>query len=315
MTTLHQTDVDGVQCFWVDSERPTLSAGLMFRCGIADEPLQESGWLHMLEHLALHDRGGGALHVNGSVTPLLTMFESHGPADQVVDHLTGVTRWLNDPELEELERERGVLRAEAATRGGPVVRAFGWRYGAKGPGVVGMGESGLGRATPDALRARARQVFTQGNAALVLDGPPPASLSLTLPVGELRPPAPAVPCEDKLPAGYVDDAGVVISGVVPRSASATILPELLQRALRTEFRDIAGGSYAPWCTYEGVDQENALVIAGSDVSRELLPTLVRRTLKLVRRMADDGPEAGRLEEIIEARAQAMSDPYLSLIHI
>ena len=93
MTTLHQTNVDGVQCFWVDSGRPTLSAGLMFRCGIADEPLQESGWLHMLEHLALHDRGGGALHVNGSVTPLLTMFESHGPADQVVDHLTGVTRW------------------------------------------------------------------------------------------------------------------------------------------------------------------------------------------------------------------------------
>lgn len=309
MTTLHQTDIDGVRSFWVDSGRPTLSAVLLFRCGSADEPLHESGWLHMLEHLALHDRGGGALHVNGSVSPLITTFEAHGPAEQVVNHLRGVTQWLNDPVFAELERERGVLRAEAATRGGPGVRAFGWRYGARGPGVLAMGESGLGRATPDGLQVLARQVFTQGNAALVLDGPPPPGLELTLPPGELLTPARAVPCEDNLPAGYVDESGVVISGVVPRSADATFVPELLQRALRAEFRDVAGGSYAPWCTYEGVDHDNALVLAGSDVSRELLPTLAPKTLDLVRRIAENGPDAAQLSELVEARAQAMSDPY------
>ncbi|MBO0845303.1 MAG: hypothetical protein J2P22_07820 [Nocardioides sp.] len=43
MADVHQTRVDGVRCFWVDSGRPTLSALLLFRFGIADEPIVEAG--------------------------------------------------------------------------------------------------------------------------------------------------------------------------------------------------------------------------------------------------------------------------------
>jgi hypothetical protein len=310
MTTLHQTEVDGVRCFWVDSGRPTLASWLLFRSGSADEPLNESGWLHLLEHSVLHGKGGGALHVNGFVSPLITGFETHGPAQQVISHLREVTAWLADPDLTDLNRERGVLRAEAGLRGGgPGERALAWRYGSRGPGVLAMGEPGLGRATPDGLRERSHRVFTQGNAALVLDGPPPDDLELHLPAGELLSMRPAVPCEDQLPAWYVDQAGLVLSGVVARSTAATLLSDLLQRDVRERFRNQDGASYAPWSWYEAVDADNALVVVGADIAREAYPTLAKSATKLVRWLSDDGPKADHLRELVESRVQGVNDPY------
>ena len=309
MMTLHQTHVDGVQCFWVESGRPTLGCWLLFRAGSADEPLNQSGWLHLLEHSVLHGRGGGALHVNGFVSPLITGFETHGPTQQVTRHLRDVTAWLADPNLTDLDRERAVLRAEAGMRGGPGERALAWRYGSRGPGVLAMGEPGLGRATPGRLRELAESVFTQGNAALVLDGPPPDDLELSLPPGDLRPARPAVPCEDELPGWYVDPAGLVLSGVVPRGTPGTLLSELLQREVREQFRNQDGASYAPWSWYEAVDPDHALVVVGADIAREAYPTLAKRARKLVRWMADDGPSADQLREQVESRLQAVNDPY------
>jgi hypothetical protein len=306
---VQSTVIDGVQCFWVDSGRPTLASWLLFRSGSADEPLNESGWLHLLEHSVLHGKGGGALHVNGFVSPLITGFETHGPAAQVTRHLGDVTAWLSDPDLRDLDRERGVLRAEAGLRGGPGERAFAWRYGSRGPGVVAMGEPGLGRATPQRLQPLASRVFTQGNAVLVLDGPPPDDLALRLPAGGLRPISPAVPCEDELPAWYVDPAGLVLSGVVTRSPAGTVLPDLLQRTVREQFRNRDGASYAPWSWYEAVDAEQALAVVGADIATEAYPTLAGRTANLVRLFANEGPPEDHLRELVEARVQAMNDPY------
>src|SRR6187549_1835372 len=127
MTELHETEVDGVRCFWVETSRPTLTAVLVFRFGIVDEPITESGFQHVLEHLALRGRGGGALHVNGQITLLETAFDAHGPAELVSAHFAEVTSWLSAPTFEDLARERGVLRAETDVRGGgPVQRALGW---------------------------------------------------------------------------------------------------------------------------------------------------------------------------------------------
>lgn len=47
--------IDGVETFWTDVARPTTSATLVFRAGMADETLTTSGWVHLLEHLAVHD--------------------------------------------------------------------------------------------------------------------------------------------------------------------------------------------------------------------------------------------------------------------
>ncbi len=309
VTELHDTEIDGVRCFWVDTGRPTLAAQLVFRQGVADEPLPESGWLHLLEHLALHGRGGGALQVNGSVSLLLTSFDAHGPPAEVADHLREVTAWLVDPRFVELERERGVLRAEAETRGGPVTGALGWRYGAQGPGVCAYPEPGLARATADPLRERASRVFTAGNAVLLLDGPPPDNLRLELPDRRLQAPPQAIPCEESLPAAYVDGPGVVVSGVVSRSHEATFVPDLLQRQLRRRLRDEAGGAYAPWAVYEPVDDDRAVVVAGSDLLPELHKTIATVVTELAKDLARRGPEAAALQELVVQRTQALHDPY------
>ena len=311
MSTLHETEIDGVRTFWVETGRPTLAARLMFRQGYADEPLTESGWLHLLEHLALTGRGGGALDVNGSVSPLLLSLDAHGPVDAVAAHLAELTRWLSEPDLERAQHERGVLRAEARLRTGPVPRAFSWRYGAAGPGVSAFAELGLGRATPEALAERARRVLTRGNAVLVLDGPPPEGLTLTLPEGRLLLPAAAVPIETTQGC-YEEGAGLLMSGVVPRGHGATFVPSLLEREVRAELRERSAGAYAPYSFYEGIDQDVAMVAVGADLSPELLPEVVERALGISRRLAQHGPEAEHLEEEVQRRVQSMLDPYAAV---
>lgn len=305
---LHETEIDGVRCFWVDAHRPTLSAQLTFRQGMADEALYESGWQHLLEHLCLRERGGGALHVNGAVSLLTTEFTAHGPVEQVAQHLSALSGWLADPDLGYLDRERDVLRAEARLREGPALRALVERYGFRGPGVAGANDPGLGRATAEALTARARRVFTQDNAVLALDGPPPAGLRLNLRMGGAIELLDAVPY-DNGPAAYIEGGGVIVSGVVDRSESATVAPQILQRALRQNLRDGAGAAYAPWSAYHRVDGSRALVLAGSDVSRQLLPELADLVLDTVSLLTRSPVPQELLDEVKAERLQAVNDPY------
>lgn len=309
MTELHETEIDGVRCFWVDSGRPTLAAQLAFRCGTADEPVPESGWLHLLEHLALHGREAPGLQLNGSVSPLTTTFEAHGPVEAVVEHLGVVSRFLSAPRFDDLHRERRVLRAESEMRAGPAQRAFGWRYGARGPGALAYAEAGLGAATAEGLRARAARVFTTGNAVLVLDGPPPPDLRLALPAGDLLLPEPAVPCESAYPAAYRDGPGVILHGTVDRSVSAPLFAPLLQLTLKRVLRDADGGAYAPWAHYEPVDLDHAMVLAGSDLLADAVPDAPGR---LTRAMAELAREGFPVEDLEQQRAlllQSIDDPY------
>jgi len=144
---------------------------------------------------------------------------------------------------------------------------------------------------------------------LVLDGPPPPGLALTLPEGPLLESPRVVECKEVRPAAYIEQSGLMLSGVVPRSPAGAMLAPMLQRALRTEFRDKAGAAYAPFSTYERLDRESALVVAGSDVSPDLLPTLADRSLGLVRSLAGKGPAVDELTDEIESLVQGLSDPY------
>ena len=243
---------------------------------------------------------------------LQTSFDAHGPADLVAAHLASVTHWLREPDLSRLDHERGVLAAEASMRGGAGGRAIGWRYGARGPGVVNLDEPGLGRASAEALVTRAQRVFTRGNAVLVLDGPPPEGLTLDLPEGPLLRPSIAVPCDDTLPAVYPEQAGIVLSGVVRRSMGAVLLPYVLERMLRDRLRHEAGAAYAPWSDYQSVDDDHAVVLSGSDVSSELAPDVFADIARLAHTIRDDGLPGAIVEEAIELRIQAINDPYNSM---
>ena len=80
--------------------------------------------------------------------------------------------------------------------------------------------------------------FTRGNAALVLDGPPPEGFRLPLRDGPRRP-VPEPPASgDPRPAAYVADDTMSVSGEVARTPAASVLPELLQRALGRDLVDL-----------------------------------------------------------------------------
>jgi zinc protease len=308
MSSVRETEIDGVLCFFVDTGRPLSSAHLIFRQGAADEPLHETGWLHLLEHLALLDRETLSRPVTGSTSMLLTAFETNGPAEAIVQRLGALSGWLAEPDLRLLARERGVLQAEAQLRSDPLVRSLTWRYGAVGPGVASYVEAGSVRATPELLVERSRHVFNSSNAVLVLDGPPPAGLSLPLAPGEYHPPAPARAVGRPLPAAYVDDAGLTLSGAVPRTHEATFLPALLERAVHDGLRQRTGGVYAPWSGIVTVDDHRAVVAAGSDVVPEMLGTIVEAGLDISRGLATEGVPRLWLDEAIATRLQALARP-------
>lgn len=309
---LHSTDVGGIRCFWVDTQRPTLRASLIFRFGMADEAVVQSGWQHLIEHLCLEDNPGhGNLDMNGSVSLHETTFDAHGEPEAVVTHLNNVVRWLAQPRFDRLAHEQQVLRAEAAVRGrGPVADALAWRYGARGPGLASLAEPGLGRADPSGLSHRISAVFTAENAALMLDGPPPDTLRLELPTGSLAPLPPAVPVDTGPGAYYAE--GLTFSGVVPRDGAMFVGVHLLERALRERLREEAGGAYAPWTDYTRVDASSALVTAGSDLQPDLVDSAVSTVRAIVDEFATTGPPDAWVAEEIVRSVRQMSDPYAAV---
>ncbi len=308
---LHTTEIDGVRTFWVESGRPTLRASLMFRGGMADETLPTSGWTHLLEHLALHGRERVDLDVNGSVDLLVTSFDVHGEAGDVVEHLRALTTWLADPDLSGLEHERKVLRAESARRGGSAAAdAMLWRYGARGPGLVAYDEPGLTRASVDALLVHAARRFTTGNAVLCLDGPPPPGLSLQLRSGEALQTQAATPCEQPLPGAYAGQDDVLcLSGLVRRSAASTALGRCLQRRLATRLRHEAGGSYAPWHGYHPVSTDTAVLLAGADLMPELRPKAVSVARSVLQELMRAGPTREEVAEDAAVVVRTYRDPF------
>jgi hypothetical protein len=306
--TVRETDVNGVLCFYVDMGRPASAAHLIFRQGTADEPLHETGWLRLLEHLALLDRESLSRPINGQVSMLLTRFAAFGATDELVDHLGALCRWIAEPDLQMLARERGVLQARAHQRRDAMIRSMTWRYGATGPGVTSYAEVGSLRATPELLAERAWRVFNAANAILVLDGPPPGDLKLPLPGGEYLPPKPAEPVQRRIPAAYRDDAGLTLSGAVSRTHEATFLPGVLERAVHDGLRETTGGVYGPWSSMTEVDDQHLVVAGGSDVVPEILSNVATAGVDVVRRLAEEGVPRAWVEEAVQYRLKRLDSP-------
>jgi hypothetical protein len=308
LSTVRETDVTGVLCFYVDMGRPATAAHLIFRQGFADEPLHETGWLHLLEHLALLDRETLTRPINGQVSMLLTRFAAFGTTDELVTNLGALCQWIADPDFRLLARERGVLQARAHQSQDPLTRSLTWRYGAHGPGVASYSEVGSLRATPELLADRAWKVFNAANAILVLDGPPPADLKLPLPGGEYLPPAPAQPLSRRVPAAYHDSGGLTLSGVVSRTHEATFLPAILERAVHDGLRESTGGAYAPWSSTVEADDQHLVVGGGSDVVPEILATVAAAGLDVVRTLAEQGVPRGWVDEAVQQRLTRLESP-------
>lgn len=262
--------VDGVTVVRSAAAGP-IAAGLMFRVGIADEPLAHRGITHLVEHLALHRHDVLAEHKNGHVLSVTTHFVVSGSEAQVVDFLNGVCAGLRDLPLDRLGAEKSILRAEAQARAGvaeePLLRA---RFGAQGHAMPVYREFGLESVDADALAAWARRWFVAENAVLWLTGTEtPRGLDLRLPSGRWQP-FPAVEEVSRPgPTWTSGPAGAVAADVlVPRATVGTVFAEVASKALFRELRLEGALSYTAGAQYEPVDPERARILFFADATPE-----------------------------------------------
>jgi hypothetical protein len=258
-----QTEVDGVPTLYVPSSG-TVSAGLLFRVGYADETLAGAGVTHIIEHLALHRHGVTDYHHNATTDAIFTHFRVRGSAEHVVAYLTGVCAGLTELPLDRLEMEKGILRTEATNRGLPVLPL--WRYGAVGYGLASYPQWGVNRLGPDEVYRWARTWFTRHNAVLWVRGPSlPNGLRLSLPSGTRRP-LPAVSSALLVtPAYFVgEESSIVLDAVVRHSPPAAVFASVLDRELYRSLRQEGGYSYTAAASYDPRGDQFATVTAVAD---------------------------------------------------
>ncbi|MFT4263882.1 MAG: hypothetical protein QM572_10915 [Nocardioides sp.] len=308
---LHVDEIGGIPCYWIDSGRPTLTGVIRFGFGSAHEPFIEAGWQHVIEHVALEGRERGTLDVNGSVDLLETEFVASGRPEDVAQHFSDLSAWLADPLFADLDRERAILRAEAdGYGGGPVARAYAWRWGAHGPGTRNYGEPGLGRATPEALAARARVAFNRANAVIFFDGPPPSGMSLTLPEGSRAPYPTLTPVVHE--PGQYEDSTFTITGVIHQSPGGGLTEDYLERGLTQLLRHRAGGTYQVHSWSAALNPSEAVLSVGADLQRDVLSTAVPSVLEWLDAELSNGPSAETIDMLKDRRRQFHTDPHTAM---
>ncbi len=310
MAGILQGEVDGIPTFHVANSRPVLSASLIFRCGMVDETLITSGWLHLLEHLALHGSAPAHVDVNGSVGLLFTSLDVSGEPGDVAARLSRAAERLHALDPRVVSHELQVLSAEQRMRpAGPFVDALLWRYGARGAGLRAYGEPGLSRATPEALGELAARVFTRGNAVLCLSGPIPPGLRFDLPDGDRIPVPPLEPLDQPVPSVYHHPHdSVILTGLVPRTVAAVAATSILAARVVEGLRHRQGLAYSPGGTYEPLGPDEAVAAVWADLAPASATAAWSEIARAVRAVAADGPTEAELAEHVKAALLQASDP-------
>lgn len=308
---VRHTEVDGVPTFWVDSRRPTLTASLLFRAGLVDEPPTRGGWLHLLEHVALHGPERHGLEVDGSVSSTLTSFDVEGDPLDVVEHLRRTTERLGNVEQAGLDLERSVLASEEREHEPSIVElGLLWRFGVHGPGRVGLRNYALQAADTASLQLMGAEWLTRGNAALVLSGPPPAGLELRLPEGA-RHPLPDLPPMLESTGCFVHGfGGVGVHGIVRRSASARMAQRLIDRRTREVIRHRDGLAYSTNADRVTVAAGQWAMWAEADVDASDAERATYLLLSTIEDLARLGPGPVELDDLRAETTRQARDPFL-----
>jgi zinc protease len=312
---IERDTVDGVRVLRSASVTGRTTAALMFRVGRFDESVPSGGITHLVEHLTLSGRPRAAYEFNAEVSGRFTTFlaESGDPED-IADFLATVARGLTLDYRDSLEREKRVVRTEAASRGGAgaVGVALGKRYGATGPGLLRYEEFGLDRLDWAEIDAWRRHWFVAGNAVLWIHGPPPRDLRIGLPPGPPRPMAPLRPVGLDLP-GFIEAGrgGIGLSMVSPQSRAASVALDILRERLTRVLRFEHGLSYGVELAGELLDAELAHSWLAADALPEQQPMVAHTMLTTIESFLDDGSspeEIGTYARRLRDRYAAPSAP-------
>jgi hypothetical protein len=310
---IEREQADGVPVLRADGIAGRHAAALIFRVGRFDESLPASGITHMVEHLAFAGRPAARYPFNASVGGRYTTFymESDDQAD-VADFVGAVCHGLTADAGAVLDRERTVLRTEAASRGGAGVLGpvLAERYGAVGPGIVNYHEFGLRHLGWADVADWRRRWFTAGNAVLAIVGERPAGLRVSLPDGPAVRSADPVPLPLALPGFTASGAsGIGVSLVHPRTAltahaAVQILRERLVQVLRHEL----GITYDVQSAVEELGPELRHTLIAADALAEQLPMAAHALLTELERLIDNGCDAAELDEVARKMRESLTGP-------
>lgn len=305
--------IDGVPLLRSTGVAGRHAAALVFRVGQFDEALPNRGITHMVEHLTFGGHHEARYQFNASVDGWYTRYivESADPAD-LAAYLRAVCEGLAADHGEILERERRILRTEAASRGaaGMLGNCLVERYGARGPGVLNYPELGLDRlGWADVAAWRARW-FTSGNAVLWVAGDLPDGLRLSLPHGPSRPAPDAMPLPVTLPAYVTGAKGGIAAGLVAdRSYAPHAALDILQRRLTQALRHDHGLTYDVGMGAQEIDPDHLHTWLTADVLPEQVPMAAHVLLSTFETLTASGAQDAelatyrrRIEDVYESPA-------------
>lgn len=267
--------VQGVSVFWVDRPpSPRMSAHLFFGVGQADEPFLDGQITHLLEHVVMRRFADARYETNAGVGIWVTSFDVASRPATVAHHLRRVCETISSiasagPDPADVESERAVLRAEQAQADGPglsiTLPAAAW-FGRRGVGLVGESLVGLENADAQALTQWCRRWFVRGNAALVLDGPPPDDLVLPLPGGDCPPLARTSPRALVTPAWMPGPPGFQVSFRVRFTPVVEVLIQALVVRWTRLFRHDNGLVYSVQPAVIGLPGDEVIVSISADAA-------------------------------------------------
>jgi zinc protease len=309
---IERGQIDGVPVLRSDARSGRNMAALVFRVGHFDETLPVSGVTHMVEHLTFAGRPEARYHFNASVSGRHTSFHMESPEpDDVRDFVETVCQGLAADHRAVIDRERMILRTEAASRGdaGALGSCFAERYGATGPGLANYREFGLLRLGWPDVEAWRRRWFTAQNAVLWISGPVPYGLRVSLPYGAPPPARELRPLGLTLPA-YTTGArgGVAMSLVSPRAIRYRIALDVLQRRLTQVLRHEHGTTYGVQLSSEELDRDLIHSWVAADALAEQTPMAAHGMLTTFQSLCAAGCEYGEIKDYVRRAVDAYESP-------
>lgn len=304
--------IDGVTVLRADLPVDRTLACLTFRVGRFDETLAASGVTHTVEHLTLADKTDAPYSFNASVDGRYTSFflESGNPL-HVSGFVADVCRGLATDRAAVLDRERRILRTEAASRGSGGARGacLAERYGATGPGLASYQELGLYRLGWADVQAWRERWFTAGNAVLWIAGPWPDGLRIELPAGSRPRHEPLQPLARHLPGFVVTGrGGIGLSMMARRSVASHACTEVAQRRLTQALRHESGLSYQVQAAVEDLGDELMHTWLAADALPEQMPAAAHKMLSTVEEFVAEGCTETELTAYRERLTERYSSP-------
>lgn len=306
---VRRTEIDGVPVFWTDTPG-RLHAELVFGVGSADESFLTTGITHLVEHLVMRVLGEYDHAANACVGLSTTTFEVSSSPAVVVDHLERVCRAIGGIDVGPLDVERKVLAAEEDHHGPPVLAwwPLSVRFGNRGPGLAGNVELGPHHVSAEDVLGWGGRWLHRGNAALVLDGPPPDGLRLPLPDGPpVTRPVP-VPLPLPTPAWTPGLPGTVLAAMYgPWSAELAAGLGIMGRRLTATLRHDSGLLYHLGLNSVPLAGGSAIGV-GADVQDRDVWAVATALLDALDDLCATGPTAAELERDRAMLREALGDP-------